>query len=69
VSSGGGRAWSTLLASGFGGLGLKTIDDRFTGLGFKTRVEVPKKKRTARGGIEEFASRRSYLMKGAVAVG
>jgi hypothetical protein len=25
--------------------------------------------RTARGGIEEFASRRSYLMKGAVAVG
>jgi hypothetical protein len=26
-------------------------------------------KRTARGGIEEFASRRSYLMKGAVVVG
>jgi hypothetical protein len=25
--------------------------------------------RTARGGIEEFASKRSYLMKGAVAVG
>jgi hypothetical protein len=25
--------------------------------------------RTARGGIEEFASRRSYLMKGTVAVG
>jgi hypothetical protein len=25
--------------------------------------------RTARGGIEKFVSRRSYLMKGAVAVG
>jgi hypothetical protein len=25
--------------------------------------------RTARSGIEEFASRRSYLMKGAVVVG
>jgi hypothetical protein len=43
VSSGGGRVWSTLLASGFGGLGLKTIGDGFTGFGFKTRTEVPRR--------------------------
>jgi hypothetical protein len=43
VPSGGGRVWSTLLASGFGGLGLKTIGGGFTGLGLKTRVEVPRR--------------------------
>jgi hypothetical protein len=40
VPSGGGRVRSTLLTSGFGGLGLKTISDGFTGLGLKTRAEV-----------------------------
>jgi hypothetical protein len=43
VSSGGGRVRSTLLASGFGGLGLKTIGGGFTGLGLKTRAEVPRR--------------------------
>jgi hypothetical protein len=43
MSSGGGRVWSTLLASGFGGLDLKTIGGGFTGLDFKTRVEVPRR--------------------------
>jgi hypothetical protein len=43
MSSGGGRVWSTLLASGFGDLGLKTISDGFTGLGLKTRTEVPRR--------------------------
>jgi hypothetical protein len=37
-------------------------------LELKTRAEVPKRN-GRRGGIEEFASRRSYLMKGVVAVG
>jgi hypothetical protein len=53
----------------FGGLGLKTIGGRFhrfvpqnLGGGFK-------EERMTHGGIEEFASRRSYLMKGAMAVG
>jgi hypothetical protein len=32
-----------LLASGFGGLGLKTIGNGFTGLGLKTRTEVPRR--------------------------
>jgi hypothetical protein len=40
VSSSGGRVSSTLLASGFSGLGLKTIGGGFTGLGLKTRAEV-----------------------------
>jgi hypothetical protein len=35
--------WSTLLASKFGGLGLKTIDGGFTGLGLKTWAEVPRR--------------------------
>jgi hypothetical protein len=43
MSSGGGRVWSTLLASGFGGLGLKTISGGFTGLSLKTRAEVPRR--------------------------
>jgi hypothetical protein len=43
VSSGGGRVSSTLLASGSGGLGLKTIGGEFTGLGLKIWAEVPRR--------------------------
>jgi hypothetical protein len=32
-----------LLASGFGGLSLKTIGGGFTGLGLKSRIEVPRR--------------------------
>jgi hypothetical protein len=53
----------------FGGLGLKTIGGRFRGFGHKNPGGGSKEERTARGGIEEFASRRSYVMKGAVVVG
>jgi hypothetical protein len=43
VSSGGGCVWSTLPASGFGGLGLKTIGGGFTGFDLKTLTEVPRR--------------------------
>jgi hypothetical protein len=45
VLSSGGHVWSTLLASGFGGLGLKTIGDGFMGLGLKTRAKVSRRNR------------------------
>jgi hypothetical protein len=53
----------------FGGLGIKTIGGQFHGFGPQNMGGGFEGKRMARGGIEEFASRRSYLMKGAVAVG
>jgi hypothetical protein len=52
----------------FGSLGLKTIGGWFRRFWPQNPGEGFKKERTTRGGIEEFASRRSYLMKGAVAV-
>jgi hypothetical protein len=53
----------------FGDLGLKTIGGRFHGFRPQNPGGGSEEKRTARGGTEEFASRRSYLMRGAVAVG
>ena len=53
----------------FGGLGLKTIVDRFPGFWPQNPGGGSDEEWTAHGGIEEFASRRSYLMKDAVAVG
>ena len=53
----------------FSGLGLKTIGGRFHEFGPQNPGGGSEEERTARGGIGEFASRRSYLMKGAVAVG
>jgi hypothetical protein len=38
VSVRGASIWSTLPASGFGGLGRKTIGGRLLGLGLKTQV-------------------------------
>ena len=53
----------------FGGLGLKTIGGRFHGVWPQNPGEGFEEERTARGSIEEFMLRRSYLMKGAVAIG
>ena len=53
----------------FGGLGIKTIGGRFHGFGPQNPGGGSEEERTARGGIEEFASRQSYLIKGVVAVG
>ena len=52
----------------FGGLGLKTIGGQFHGFRPQNPGGGSEEKWTARGGIKEFASRRIYLMKGAVAV-
>jgi hypothetical protein len=56
MSSSGGCVWSTLLASGFGDLGLKTIGGGFTGLGVKTRAKVPR--RNGRHVVASESSRR-----------
>ena len=53
----------------FGGLGLKTIGGRFHGFGPQNPGGGSEEEQTARGGIEEIASRRSCLMKVVVAVG
>jgi hypothetical protein len=50
-------------------LGLKTIDGQFRGFGPQNPDGGSEEERTTRGGIEEFASRQSYLMKGAMAIG
>ena len=59
MSRSGGRVWSTLLASRFGDLGRKTTSEGFSGLGHKTRAEVPRRNGAAHGGITEVVSRRS----------
>jgi hypothetical protein len=53
----------------FGGFGLKTIGGGFHEFGPQNPRGGSEEERKARGGIEEFTSRRSYLMKDAVAVG
>jgi hypothetical protein len=53
----------------FGGLDLKSISGRFHGFGSQNPGGGSEEERTTRGGIEEFAMRRSNLMKGTVAVG
>jgi hypothetical protein len=55
--------------SAVGGLGLKTIGGRVYGFGPQNPGGRSEEERTTRGDIEEFASRQSYLMKGAVTVG
>jgi hypothetical protein len=52
----------------FGGLGLKTIGGRFRGFGPQNTDGGSEEEQTTRGGIEKFASRRIYFLKGAVAV-
>jgi hypothetical protein len=47
----------------------KPSDGRVYGFGPQNLSGGSEEERMARGGIEEFASRQSYLMKGAMAVG
>jgi hypothetical protein len=53
----------------FGGLGLKTIGGRVYGFRPQNPGGGSKEEHTTLDGIEEFISRRSYLMNSAVAVG
>ena len=53
----------------FGGLSLKTTGWTVSWVWHQNPGRGSEEERTARDGIEEFASRRSYLMKDAVAVG
>jgi hypothetical protein len=50
-------------------LDLKTIGGRFHRFGPQNPGGGSEEERMVRGGIEEFASRQSYLMKDVVAVG
>jgi hypothetical protein len=52
----------------FFGFSLKTIGGRFHEFGPQNPGRGSEEERTTYGGIEEFTLRRSYLMKGAVAV-
>jgi hypothetical protein len=60
VSECGGRVRGTLLAAQFGGLGLKTTGGGFRRFGPQNPGGGSNAGRTARGGIREFASKRSY---------
>jgi hypothetical protein len=65
------RAWrrsDTRQHGGFGGFILKTIGAWVYRFGPQNPGGVFEEERMACGGIEEFASRRSYLVKGAVAI-
>jgi hypothetical protein len=53
----------------FSGLSLKIIGDRFHGFEPQKPRRSSEEERTAHGGIEEFTSKRNYLIKGVVAVG
>ena len=63
MSRSGERVWSTLLASGFGGLGRKTTGGRFSGLGLKTRLEFLWEQERACDVIAKLASMQSKVMK------
>jgi hypothetical protein len=64
-----GDAYRVRYSQRFGGLDLKTIGGWVYGFGSQNLGGGSEEERMARGGTEEFASRRSYLMKGTVAVG
>jgi hypothetical protein len=53
----------------FGGLDLKTIRRMVFGFGPQNPDKGSEEERMTRGSIEKFESRRSYLIKGVVAVG
>ena len=64
-----GDAYRVRYSWRFGGLSLKTTGWTVFRFGPQNSGGGSEEERMARGGIEEFALRRSYLMKGAVTIG
>jgi hypothetical protein len=64
-----GDAYGVRYSWRFNGLSLKTIGRTVSGFRPQNPGGGSEKERTARGGIKEFVSRQSYLMKRVVTVG
>jgi hypothetical protein len=68
VDIGGLVVWASKPSVRFGGLSLKTISGRVYGFRPQNMGRCSEEEWTTYDDIEEFALRRSYLMKGAVIV-
>jgi hypothetical protein len=64
-----GDIYGVCYSQRFGGLSLKTIGWMVSRVWPQNPDKGSEEERTARGGIKKFVSGRSYLMKGAEAIG